>query len=185
MSYKALVCIDIQNDFIDGALANPLAQEAMPTIEKLVNYAKNNNFAFYYTRDTHESNYLNTQEGKNLPLPHCLKYTKGWKIPDNVDIGFYEDLTINYLNKKQFGSYEWADFYMGYDEIVICGFVSSICVVSNALILKALYPEVPITFITDASAGLSPENHKAAIEVMRSCQIHCVTLEEYLKENEV
>lgn len=183
MSRKALVVVDVQKDFIDGALANPSAETAMPTIYEVIKWADSNDFDIYYTQDTHTSEYLKTQEGKNLPVEHCIENTDGWKI-DKQALKFGRSHGfVATIQKQSFGYPNWIKYNMmdGYNEIVLIGFVSSICVVSNALIIKSCAPEVPMTFITDASAGLSPINHAAAIEVMQSCQIRCVTWKEFLK----
>jgi len=180
---KALVQVDTQKGFIDGSLANPFAQEAMPIVEKVVKYAVDNAWFIYQTQDTHYRNYLETQEGKNLPIVHTQYGTEDWEIDSRARVRENYPY-IRKLLKNQFGYNNWQTINMNqYEEIVIIGFVSSICVISNALILKALFPEVPLVFITDASAGLNEENHAATIEVMKSCQIKCMTWKEYLKED--
>lgn len=174
---KVLVVVDAQNDFITGALANPAAVEALPQVKKLVEQARANFDEIIFTMDTHEKNYLETHEGKLLPIPHCLGGSWGWKLADGLR---REDLIYDkerVILKWQFGA-EPGDFFARIDgdveQIDICGFVSSICVVSNALILRALYPEADITFHAYASAGLTPEDHEAACKVMECCQIKVI-----------
>lgn len=176
---RVLVVVDAQNDFITGALANPAAVEALPAIQTLITKAINDSEPIIWTRDTHSDNYLETQEGKNLPVVHCIKGTWGWRLEENVSYPCYE--RGYYLNKENFGAKPiyWQEQFSDIkrerkepiEQIDICGFVSSICVVSNALILKSLYPEIPIVFHAYASAGLTPEDHEAACKVMECCQI--------------
>ena len=110
-----------------------------------------------------------------MPVRHCIYGSWGWRIIDELDYKI-ENENIHHLNKCTFGYDDWYDEHLEkYDEVWICGVVSSICVVSNALIIKSLWPELPIKFIAYASAGLTPENHLAAIEVMKSCQIEVIT----------
>lgn len=176
---KVLVVVDVQNDFITGALANPAAVEALPCVHTLITTAVLNDDPIIWTRDTHSDNYLETQEGKNLPVVHCIKDTWGWRLEERISYPCYEH--GYYLNKESFGAKPiyWQERFSDIrkerkeqiEQIDICGFVSSICVVSNALILKALYPEIPIVFHAYASAGLTPEDHEAACKVMECCQI--------------
>jgi len=175
---KALIVIDAQNDFCDhnGILTNPEAEAAVPKIEMLVNNYHKKGYSIYYTQDTHTQEYLKTQEGKNLPVPHCLYGSWGWRVKNGIDIpAGSANYPVYHLYKKSFGYDDWEDEHLDqYSEITVCGFVSSICVISNILIIKALYPELKIKFAAYASAGLTPENHAAAIEVMRSCQIEVI-----------
>ena len=175
---KVLVIVDAQVDFIDGALANPAAEAALPAIGALVHEAVSEGAKIIYTKDTHYKNYLETHEGKNLPIPHTIFGTPGWEVPASIIADGY--VNSFELQKNQFGAdpdnweYMLDDDYYDNDEyldIHICGFVSSICVVSNALMLRALYPEADITFHAYASAGLTPEDHEAACKVMECCQI--------------
>ena len=179
---KVLVVVDAQNDFITGSLRNEEAIQSLDTLHNVVEYMENSGARLIYTMDTHYSNYFETQEGTRLPVEHCRINTDGWDIapaarPQNFD-------GVDIIEKDTFGFLHWEEYRLKKaEEIVLVGYVSSICVVSNALILKSIYPEVSITFITDASAGLTPENHQAAIEVLKSCQINCVTWKEYLEKN--
>ena len=180
---KIYAVIDVQNDFLTGALANPAAVETLPAVKELVDKAMADEDGIIWTRDTHFIYYMDTQEGKHLPIPHCMCKTEGWEIADGIFYPGYEYGQV--INKMQFGAnpayLREAVTYLitkkdlvdltDVDSIEICGYVSSICVVSNALILKALFPETPIRFHAYASAGLTPEDHAAACKVMECCQI--------------
>lgn len=177
---KVLVVVDVQNDFITGALANPAAEKALPAVRKLVNVARANRDKIIFTMDTHNKDYSRTHEGKILPISHCIQGTWGWKFAiDSPAISDKENIIL----KQQFGANP-HDFKLAIDDDVeqidICGFVSSICVVSNALILRALYPEADIIFHAYASAGLTPEDHEAACKVMECCQIKVIREAEQL-----
>ena len=178
MKNKLLIVVDMQNDFVTGSLANPAAKKIIPNIvEKLK--AKDYTYLIF-TRDTHQKNYLETQEGKNLPVEHCIEGTKGWEIVSEL-----QEFTKNafIIDKPTFGYKDWkaklnelfddennqpGDFP---EEIELCGTVSSICVASNATILKSLYPEMTISVLKDLCADLSPEGHEAAMKVLNSQQI--------------
>lgn len=179
---KAVVVIDAQNDFITGALRNEEAIKSLPTLHKVVEWAAKNEYDLIYTEDTHNENtYLTSQEGKNLPVPHCIWNTEGWEIAPEALPDHYYDKCMFYL-KEQFGYENWDMRYLDrYNELIFVGYCSDICVISNALIIKSLYPEIPITFISDASAGVTPESHAAACTVMKSCQVNVKTWEEYLE----
>ena len=161
----------MQWDFINGALGTPEAIHILPKVkEKILQYINTNN-EILYTQDTHNDNYLFTQEGQKLPVPHCIKNTKGWEIPKAIDSkAFY------HIYKQTFG---WTNWY-GLDEfesIEIIGLCTDICVVSNALIIKALYPEISITVDASCCAGTSPKAHQAALMTMESCQIQVINNE--------
>ena len=171
MSRKILIVIDMQNDFIDGSLGTKEAEAIVPAvIEKIKEYPKQD---VYATRDTHLKDYLNTQEGKNLPVEHCIKGTKGWEI--RADIA--ELILKNHIfDKPTFGSVQLAEAVKKMNEeepleIELIGLCTDICVVSNALLLKAFMPEVRISVDSSCCAGVTPEKHEAALETMRSCQI--------------
>lgn len=165
---RVLIVVDMQNDFVTGPLGTPEAKAIIPKVrEKIDNFE---NELVFFTRDTHKENYMDTQEGKFLPVPHCIEGTEGWEIIPELfcSIG-------SYINKGSFGytywQYELYHFANEIDTIELCGVCTDICVVSNALILKALYPEKRIIVDSAACAGVTPEKHEAALEVMRSCQI--------------
>lgn len=183
---KALVIIDMQNDFIDGSLGTPEAQAIVPVMEKrMEELAKEKNTLLFYTKDTHFEDYLETQEGKKLPVPHCVYNTNGWCINKRIAAAGYNCDFIVTANggrrflKNTFGSLDLAQTITqncngDIDEIILMGVCTDICVVSNALLLKAHLPEVKITVDASCCAGVTPEKHKAALEVMKSCQINVI-----------
>ena len=168
---KVLIVIDMQNDFIDAALGTKEAAAIVDAVkDKIRSYPSENIIA---TMDTHYDNYMETQEGKYLPVPHCIKGTDGWKIRPEIaellkDAKIYEKLT--------FGSTALAADLKALSEreeleLELVGLCTDICVVSNALLLKACMPEVKISVDAACCAGVTPEKHLAALETMRSCQI--------------
>ena len=177
---KVLVVVDCQNDFIDGSLANPAAVAAVPNIVEKIRKETKAGDLIVATLDTHGENYLETREGRMLPVVHCIKGTDGWKINDNIQAAINDaelrGVKVLYVEKPTFGSYDLVKLteeYVGADtEIELIGFVSSICVVSNALLLKAKYYENEVTLDSSCTAGLGEVNNEAALEVMRSCQIN-------------
>lgn len=174
---KVLVVVDMQNDFIDGALANPAAQAIVDDIAEVVKEPMFD--AVIFTQDTHQENYLETQEGKNLPIKHCIDGEPGHAINGKISSaalmkGFHT------VTKESFGDIKnlksLLDGFVAHskdkiESIHLCGTCTDICVVSVALNLKAAYPEVPIEVYSNLCAGLTKEKHDAALEVMRSCQI--------------
>ncbi len=168
-----LIVVDMQNDFIDGALGTPEAVAILPNV-----IAKVRNFKgkIIFTFDTHDADYLNTQEGKNLPVKHCIKGTAGWMLPANLE-QLCADLNGMRFEKPTFGSVKLAQYLadmhqqMPIDSIEIIGLCTDICVVSNALLIKAHLPEVPIKVDASCCAGVTPAKHDAALETMRSCQM--------------
>ncbi|MBQ9062559.1 MAG: cysteine hydrolase [Eubacterium sp.] len=168
---KILIVIDMQNDFIDAALGTPEAVKIVDAVkEKIRSYPVEDVIA---TMDTHTENYMNTQEGKYLPVPHCIKGTEGWKI--RADIAELLDGAVIY-EKPTFGSIQLAADLAKLSEkeeieLELIGLCTDICVVSNALLLKAAMPEVKISVDASCCAGVTPEKHLAALETMRSCQI--------------
>lgn len=178
---KLLILVDVQNDFISGVLGTKEAQEAVP---KIVEKLKNWDGDVICTKDTHESDYLNTLEGKNLPVPHCVLGTEGHDINKDVDTRLHnlaskDKLVLTLRKENRFGTlllprliemYEAGDT-LKYDCIEFVGFCTDICVVSNLLIVKAAFPEVEIAVDASCCAGTTPENHQHALEVMKSCQI--------------
>lgn len=171
---RYLIVVDMQNDFIDGALGT---KEAQAIVENAANEIKNFQGTVIFTRDTHLENYLDTQEGQNLPVPHCIKGTKGWDICSSL-----ENLRISRnsvtFDKPSFGSMELAGYMVKkneespIEEILLIGLCTDICVISNALLLKAALPEVKISVKKSCCAGVSPESHEAALTAMASCQIN-------------
>lgn len=170
---KVLVVIDMQNDFIDGALGTKEAQAIVSNvITKIKSYADGKIFA---TRDTHEDDYLETSEGKHLPVPHCIKGTEGWNIQKDVADALSK-AGAELIDKPTFGSELLAErlYEMAKEEeieIELAGLFTDICVVSNALLLKAKLPETAIKLDASCCAGVTPESHEAALLTMKMCQI--------------
>ena len=171
---KILLVIDMQNDFIDGALGTKEAQGIVDRVaEEIGKYPKADVFA---TRDTHETNYLDTQEGKNLPVVHCVRDTPGWELAPKIAAALGN---AQVLDKPSFGSVELARLMarLALEEeldITLVGLCTDICVVSNALLLKAFLPETPVSVIADCCAGVTPESHAAALKTMAMCQVKIV-----------
>lgn len=168
---KILVVVDMQNDFIDGSLGTAEAVAIVPNvIEKIRGYDDKDIFA---TRDTHSPEYMTTQEGKNLPVEHCIRGTGGWEIEGRI-AELLKNASI--IDKPTFGSTDLANTLKEISdkeaiEIELIGLCTDICVVSNALLLKAYMPEVKISVDASCCAGVTPQKHLAALETMRSCQI--------------
>ena len=162
---KTLIVVDMQNDFIDGSLGTKEAQAIVPNVKKKIQEYKNRGDDDHlYERDTHQSDYLDTPEGKKLPVVHCIEGTKGWQIADGLEV---EGCT--YIDKPTFGWTHWNE--RTFQEIEMVGLCTDICVVSNALILKATFPSVEITVDASCCAGVTPQTHLAALETMKMCQI--------------
>lgn len=174
---KTLIVIDMQNDFVTGALGSKEAVSILPNVKKKIEeyIAAGNEVIF--TRDTHGEQYLETNEGKHLPVSHCVKGTEGWNVVSEIDIPNCE-----HIDKPTFGYTGWTflrdgDRVMGMRDLTdveIIGVCTDICVVSNALMLKAFYPEINITVDASCCAGVTPESHQAALTTMKSCQINVI-----------
>lgn len=162
---KTLIVIDMQNDFVSGALGSKEAVSILPNVKKKIAEYISAGYDVIFTRDTHSNNYLTTNEGKHLPVPHCIHGTKGWEIVDEIDIP-----ECKHVDKTKFG-WLWNDFKFD-DDIELIGLCTDICVVSNALILKAIFPEIEITVDASCCAGVTYETHMAALTTMKSCQIN-------------
>lgn len=168
---KVLIVVDMQKDFIDGALGTPEAQSIVPLVlEKMRTYGKAD---IYATRDTHREDYLETAEGRKLPVMHCVKGTEGWKLHPEI-----EALTepSHIIDKPTFGSMELMELLQQENEresleIELTGLCTDICVVSNALLLKAAMPENTIRVDAACCAGVTPQSHQAALTTMEMCQI--------------
>ena len=165
---KLLVIVDMQNDFITGSLANKDAEAIIPAMCNLI---KKWDGDIVCTLDTHQENYLETEEGKNLPVKHCIKQTAGWLLNSEIHASLFNK-KFDYLEKENFGSDMLGSKYTGYDEVVFVGTCTDICVISNVLAYKAKNPETLIAVFADLCAGLTREKHNAALEVMRSCQVN-------------
>ncbi|MBO4775347.1 MAG: cysteine hydrolase [Lachnospiraceae bacterium] len=161
---KTLIVVDMQNDFIDGSLGTKEALAIVDNVKAKIKEYKDNGDEVIFTRDTHHDNYMNTNEGHYLPVVHCIENTKGWEIREGL---YFEGAKI--IDKPSFGYTGWGNFK--FDEIEIIGLCTDICVVSNALILKALNPEIKISVDPKCCAGVTPDSHNAALETMKMCQI--------------
>ena len=168
---RLLIVIDMQNDFIDGALGTPEAVGIVEAVkDKIRAYEPENIIA---TMDTHETDYLQTQEGQNLPVEHCIRGSKGWEIREDI-AQLLNGAAI--FEKPTFGSVEMAAALKAMSEqeeieLELIGLCTDICVVSNALLLKAAMPEVRISVDSSCCAGVTPQLHEAALNTMRSCQV--------------
>lgn len=167
-----LLVIDMQNDFIDGALGTKEAQAIVPAVIKRVREFDGD---ILYTRDTHFEDYMETQEGKNLPVPHCIKGSNGWEIQEDLERLRIEKGS-DVLDKITFGSKELpaylAEHYPeGLASVELVGLCTDICVISNAMLLKAFFPELPVSVTAACCAGVTPESHENALNAMKMCQI--------------
>ena len=167
---KILIVVDMQNDFIDGALGTPEALAIVPYVKKLIEEFDGK---VYFTRDTHFENYGETQEGKNLPVPHCIKDTDGWQIRPELDALRKTDS----IDKITFGSDKLTEILKREKEIesiTFVGLCTDICVISNAMITKAFFPEIPLIVDAKGCAGVTPESHTNALNAMKMCQIKVI-----------
>lgn len=169
---RLLIVVDMQNDFVTGVLGTPEARAILPKCVKTIKKYISEGYEILCTKDTHHTDYLNTQEGKKLPVTHCIKNSVGWELVPAIK-EVTEKATYDVWIKETFGDLILAGQIscINYKEIVIIGVCTDICVVSNALLLKAACPETEISVIADCCAGVTPEKHKAALAVMESCQI--------------
>ena len=167
---KVLIVVDMQNDFIDGALGTKEAQSIVQNVKNKIKQSDNEYVIF--TKDTHDDNYMDTLEGKLLPVKHCIRGTEGHKIRKELMSEYGNDV----ISKNTFGFESWKDILNVYqfDEIELCGLCTDICVVSNALTLRMFYPDTKIIVDASCCAGVTPYKHKCALEVMRSCQINVI-----------
>ena len=164
---KYLIVVDMQKDFIDGALGTKEAQAIVPNVRKKIEEFDGE---VIFTRDTHQKNYLSTQEGRKLPVEHCIEGTAGWEIDESLQ-PLCKGLVVN---KPTFGSMELAEEIWergDAQEITLVGLCTDICVISNAMLLKAAMPEVPIIVDRACCAGVTPQSHENALEAMKMCQI--------------
>ncbi len=173
---KVLVVVDMQRDFIDGALGTAEAEAIVPKVrEKAAGY-RDAGDCVIFTRDTHGSDYLDTQEGRKLPVPHCIKGTVGWEIDPRL-----ETAGSLVIDKPTFGSVRLTeklsemDRTTGLESVELVGLCTDICVISNAMLIKATLPEVPVLVDPVCCAGVTPESHDRAVEAMKACQIDIVS----------
>ena len=192
---KVLIVVDMQKDFVDGSLGTKEAQKIVPLVAETIEQMAAPDTVVIFTKDTHPDNYMNTLEGRNLPIPHCIKDTAGYSIVDEVFnaylnvIGIYADAYEVYpmtetnpikVEKPTFGSVELQNILfdinerLGIEEITLMGLCTGICVLSNAILCKATLPEVPVNVVTDCCACVTPESHKIALEAMKLCQINII-----------
>lgn len=162
---KCVIVVDMQNDFVTGSLGTVEAQAMLPRLVARLAHEKAD---LIFTQDTHGADYLATQEGRNLPVPHCIKGTPGWEIvPELAELA----RTARVVAKVTFGSVDLPALVADYDELELVGLCTDICVISNALLLKAHYPEKTIAVTADLCAGVTPESHESALAALRMCQI--------------
>lgn len=169
---KVLVVVDMQNDFIDGSLGTAEALKILPNVKKKLEEYRSQGFPVIFTRDTHTEEYLCTQEGRNLPVAHCIKGTLGWQIHSSLDV-----LDSIVINKPAFGTLDLPAVIRDLDgvtEIELIGICTDICVISNAMIMKAAYPEILVSVDAACCAGVTPESHNNALEAMKMCQIQVI-----------
>ena len=190
---KVLVIVDMQKDFIDGALGTPEAQAIVDNVVYKMKQHKNTDTVVLFTKDTHNKDYLATPEGEKLPVEHCIEGTEGWAIDRAIHNEFKSGGYATYsagnivngrIIKPTFGSYDLIDVLCDIDaqtkdgetieEIEFCGLVTNICLVSNVLMTKAAFPNVPIVVDSSCCAGTSIDAHEAALLVMKSCQIDVI-----------
>ena len=161
---RTLIVVDMQNDFIDGSLGTKEAQAIVEKVKKKIEQYRANGDEIIFTRDTHQADYLQTPEGKALPVEHCIEGTHGWEIAEGIDLP-----DCLHIDKPTFGWMKWNQY--DFETIELVGLCTDICVVSNALILKAYFPEAEISVDASCCAGVTPESHEAALTTMKMCQI--------------
>ena len=172
---RILIVVDMQTDFVDGALGTPEAVAILDNVTaKIKAYAADPDGVIFVTYDTHTEDYMNTSEGKHLPVPHCIKGTAGWALHPTVAAAL-EGVTYTAVEKPTFGSVALPalvkEAAAGDFSVELIGLCTDICVVSNTLLLKAHYPEVSISVDASCCAGVTPDTHKAALTTMGMCQI--------------
>ena len=167
---KILVVVDMQNDFIDGALGTSEAVEIVPYVKQVI---ESFDGKVFFTRDTHFDDYMNTQEGKNLPVPHCIKGSDGWQIRPELD----SLRKTEAIDKVTFGSRALVDVLKkekDIEEITFIGLCTDICVISNVAVVKAFFPEIPISVDAKACAGVTPQSHRTALDAMKAIQVKII-----------
>lgn len=187
MKVKFLIVVDMQNDFITGSLGTKEAQGIVSNVVKRIELAKSRNENILFTQDTHRANYLDSHEGKQLPVVHCVEGTAGWQIDSDVWFAL-DGYEADGFKKNAFGSLDLLEYLSDfiadwgiYDsdlEIELLGLCTDICVISNALMLRSTFPEADIAVNASCCAGVTPDKHKAALEVMKSCHIKVIEGEE-------
>ena len=172
---KIMVIVDCQKDFIDGALGTPEAQAMIPRLVEKIK-AESEDTMFIFTADTHDKDYLTSAEGKQLPVEHCIKGTPGWEIDGRLAMEFCNSPFV--IEKPTFGSTELMEYLSDMvnmaDEIEFVGLCTDICVISNVMLTKAFFPEIPLIVDAKACAGVTPESHQNALAAMKMCQVRIV-----------
>ena len=166
---KALICVDMQNDFIDGALGTKEAEAIVPFVKEKLRKARQEDTEVIFTRDTHFEDYLTTQEGKKLPVEHCIKNTEGWEISRELEV-----LDSVIFDKITFGSVELPEYLKkikDLEAVELIGLCTDICVISNAMLIKVVFPEITVRVDSSCCAGVTPESHENALNAMKMCQI--------------
>lgn len=176
---KLLVVVDMQNDFITGALEN---KEGQMIVDKLADYIRDFDGDIIATRDTHTEEYMATQEGKKLPVPHCIRGTEGWNIVPAVQAALdkkAETASVRYIDKPTFGSCKLGETVAAeaYTDVELCGVCTDICVISNALLIKAYAVETNVSVLKQLCAGVTPESHNNALNAIAACQVDIVPAE--------
>ena len=195
---KVLVIVDMQNDFVDGALGTPEAQAIVPKVADYIRTHADKDTVLVFTKDTHEVNYMDTQEGKHLPVAHCIKDSYGWELAPAIQEALYDTrglyhpcdscfhyMTDHVVTKPTFGSLDLVNLLYVLDdndkeepgdiaEITLMGLCTGICVLSNAMLAKATLPEVPIRVVEECCACVTPVSHTTALDAMRLCQIEII-----------
>jgi nicotinamidase-related amidase len=174
---KILLVIDMQKDFITGALGTKEAEEIVSKVRDKISEYKNMGNPVIFTRDTHAENYLDTEEGRNLPVVHCIEGTPGWELASELEAA--DSLVVN---KPSFGSLKLAELIKEkyvrdgaeQPELELVGICTDICVISNAMILKASFPEAKISVDASCCAGVTPQSHANALEAMKMCHIKII-----------
>ena len=164
---KLLIVVDMQNDFIDGALGSKEAVAIVPYVKQKI---ESFDGKVFFTRDTHFDDYMTTQEGKNLPVPHCVQNTAGWEIRAELDALRKTDA----IDKITFGSKDLVRIIeqeKDVESITFVGLCTDICVISNVMLIKAFFPEIPLTVDAKGCAGVTPESHQNALNAMKMCQV--------------
>ena len=170
---KVLVVVDMQKDFVDGALGTPEAVAIVPKVAARIQSGLAAGEKILFTRDTHEESYMDTQEGHNLPVPHCIRGTEGWEIiPELRPFAAQAPIDKPTFGSAQLGTVlEELNEAEEIEKITFIGLCTDICVISNALLAKAFLPEVKVAVDASCCAGVTPESHRTALAAMRPCQI--------------
>lgn len=164
---RTLLVIDMQNDFIDMALGTKEAVAILPAVKRKIEAYRSRGDEIIYTRDTHGADYLQTPEGQKLPVMHCVQGTKGWEIAEGL---YVPDSRI--IDKQTFGWPHWDEF--NFESVELIGLCTDICVISNALLIKAQCPHAEVTVDAACCAGVTPQTHTAALETMKMCQVNII-----------